>query len=188
MFETYNTSMKSNLITPRFIFIISAIFIVAISRLFPHIPNFTPLAAMALFGGAYLTDKRLAFIAPLLALLISDMAMQVMFGWGFHNTMIYVYIGFILTTFIGTMVQRSISVKSVAAGSIISSVLFFIITNYGVWAASGYQMGLAGLEATYLLGVPFFGPTLAGDLFFNGILFGAFYLAQVKFPALIKVK
>lgn len=180
--------MKTNTLTPRFIFIVSAIFIVAASRLFPHIPNFTPLAAMALFGGVYLSDKRLAFIVPLLALLISDIALQLLFGWGFHNTMIYVYIGFILTSFIGMLVKRNTSVLSVAAGSMISSILFFIITNFGVWAASGYQMGLAGLEATYMLGIPFFAPTLVGDLFFNGILFGAFYLAQIKFPALIKVK
>ncbi len=180
--------MKSKIITPLFIFITSAIFIVAASRLFPHIPNFTPLAAMALFGGVYLSDKRLAFIIPLLALFISDTALQLLFGWGFHNTMIYVYIGFILTSLIGMLVKRNVSIQSVAAGSIISSILFFIITNFGVWAASGFQMGIAGLETTYLLGVPFFSPTLAGDLFFNSILFGAFYLAQIKFPVLIKVK
>lgn len=180
--------MESKIITPRFIFITVAIFIVAASRLFPHIPNFTPLAAMALFGGVYLSDKRLAFIVPLLALFISDAALQLLFGWGFHNTMIYVYIGFILTSFIGMLVRRKISLLSVAAGSMISSILFFIITNFGVWAASGYQLGISGLETTYLLGIPFFAPTLIGDLFFNGVLFGAFYLAQIKFPVLVKAK
>lgn len=180
--------MESKIMTPRFIFIISAIFIVAASRLFPHIPNFTPLAAMALFGGVYLSDKRLAFIVPLLALFISDVALQLLFGWGFHNTMIYVYLGFILTSFIGILVKRNTSVLSVTAGSMISSILFFIITNFGVWAASGYQMGLAGLETTYMLGIPFFAPSLIGDLFFNGVLFGAFYLAQSKFPVLVKAK
>lgn len=175
---------------PRFIFITSAIFIVAASRLFPHLPNFTPLAAMALFGGIYLSDKRLAFIVPLLALFISDAALQLIFGseFGFHNTMIYVYIGFILTSLIGILVKRNVSVLSVAAGSMISSIIFFIVTNFGVWAAGGYQMGLTGLETTYLLGIPFFAPTILGDLFFNGILFGAFYLAQIKFPVLVKAK
>lgn len=173
---------------PRFIFITSAIFIVAASRLFPHIPNFTPLAAMALFGGVYLSDKRLAFIVPLLALFISDMALQLLFGWGFHNTMVYVYIGFILTSMIGILIKRNTSVLSVVAGSMIASILFFIITNFGVWAASGYQMGIAGLETTYLIGIPFFATSLIGDLFFNGVLFGAFYLAQIKFPVLVKAK
>lgn len=180
--------MKTKIFTPQFIFITSAIFIAAASRLFPHIPNFTPLAAMALFGGAYLSDKRLAFIVPLLAMFISDIGLQILFGWGFHNTMIYVYVGFVLISLIGMLVKRNVSMLSVAAGSTISSILFFVITNFGVWAASGFQMGIAGLETTYLLGVPYFAPTLAGDLFFNGILFGTFYLAQIKYPALLSIK
>ncbi len=180
--------MKLKLRTPRFIFITSAIFIVAASRLFPHIPNFTPLAAMALFGGAYLSDKRMAFIVPLLALFISDIALQLLFGWGFHNTMIYVYIGFIVTSLIGMLVKQNVTVQSVAAGSLVSSILFFIITNFGVWAANGFQMGIVGLETTYILGIPFFTPTVVGDLFFNALLFGSFYFAQIKYPVLVKAK
>jgi hypothetical protein len=180
--------MKLKLFTPRFIFITSAIFIVAASRLFPHIPNFTPLAAMALFGGAYLSDKRMAFIVPLLALFISDVALQLLFGWGFHNTMIYVYSGFIVTSLIGMLVKRNVTVQSIAAGSLISSILFFTITNFGVWAANGFQMGIIGLETTYILGIPYFAPTVAGDLFFNALLFGSFYFAQIKYPVLVKTK
>ena len=178
--------MKSKLFTPRIIFITSAILLAAVSRLFPHIPNFTPIAAMALFGGVYFTDKRLAFVIPLIAMFLSDAAIQLVYGWGFHNTMIYVYAGFILTSVIGMIVRRNVSILSIAAGSITASILFFIITNFGVWAASGFQMGIAGLNATYIMGIPFFAPTLVGDLFFNSILFGAFYLAQIKYPALIK--
>ena len=180
--------MKSKIFTPRFIFITSAILIAAVSRIFPHIPNFTPIAAMALFGGTYLSDKRLAIIVPLIAMFISDAALEVTTGWGFHNTMIYVYIGFVLTSLIGMRVRNNTSVLSVATASILSSVVFFTLTNFGVWAASGFQMGFAGLSTTYMLGIPFFGPTLAGDLFFNAILFGSFYFAQQKFPALIRVK
>lgn len=176
----------SKIFTPRFIFITSAILIAAISRLFPHIPNFTPIAAMALFGGVYFSDKRLALVIPLIAMLLSDIAMQVIFGWGFHNTMIYVYLGFILTSLIGMMVRRNVSFLSVTAGSILSSILFFIITNFGVWAAFGTEMGITGLYTTYLMGIPFFAPTLLGDLFFNGVLFGAFYFAQIKYPMLVK--
>ncbi|MES2590385.1 MAG: DUF6580 family putative transport protein [Bacteroidota bacterium] len=178
--------MKSKIFTPRFIFITSAILIAAVSRLFPHIPNFTPVAAMALFGGVNFSDKKMAFFIPLVAMFLSDVALQLMFGWGFHNTMIYVYIAFVLTSIIGMMVRRNVSVLSIGAASIISSVLFFIITNFGVWAASGYSMGLAGLNTTYLLGLPFFAPTLVGDLLFNGILFGSFYFVQTKYPVLVK--
>ena len=90
--------MKSKLFTPRFIFITSAIFIAAVSRLFPHIPNFTPIAAMALFGAVNFKDKRIAFIVPLVAMFISDCFLEITTGWGFHNTMAYVYASFILTS------------------------------------------------------------------------------------------
>lgn len=178
--------MKSKVLNPRFIFITSAIMVAAVSRLFPHIPNFTPIAAVALFGGAYFTDKRMAVIVPLIAMLITDVALELLTGWGFHDTMIYVYVAFVLTSVIGMFVGRNTSVLSIAGGSLASSVLFFIITNFGVWAASGFQAGIAGLNTTYLLGIPFFAPTVAGDLVFNALLFGAFYLAQVKYPSLVK--
>jgi hypothetical protein len=178
--------MKSKFFTPRFIFITTAILVAAVSRLFPHIPNFTPIAAMALFGGVYFSDKRLAILIPMVAMFLSDVALEMITGWGFHNTMIYVYAAFVLTTFIGMAVKRNTSILSVAAGAILSSVLFFIITNFGVWAASGFEFGVAGLGTTYLLGLPFFAPTVLGDLFFNAILFGAFYFAQTKYPTLAK--
>lgn len=178
--------MKLKSISPRFIFVSSAILLAAASRLFPHIPNFTPIASMALFGGVYFTDKRLAFVIPMLAMFLSDTAMELLTGQGFHNTMIYVYLGFALTSFIGLRIRNNVSVLSVASGSIISSVLFFVITNFGVWAQSGFQLGAAGLGTTYVMGIPFFAPTLLGDLFFSGILFGAFYVAQLKLPKLVK--
>ncbi len=180
--------MKSKLFTPQFIFVSSAVFIAAISRLLPHIDNFTPIAAMALFGGAYITNKRLAFIIPLLSMFVSDLALQLMFGWGFHNTIVYVYAAFALTTVIGLVIKNNITIKSVIAGSFISSVLFFMITNFGYWTATGFQFGITGLNAAYVAGLPFFRATMLGDLFYNTVLFGSFYLAQSKIPAFAKVK
>lgn len=180
--------MNMKFLSPRLIFVTSAIFVAAISRLFPHIPNFTPLAAMALFGGVYFSDKRLAIIIPLITMFLSDAALQLITGYGFHNTMIFVYVSFLLTSIIGMIVRSNITVLSVASGSILSSVLFFIITNFGYWASNSFQMGITGLSTSYIMGIPFFAPTLAGDLFFNTILFGAFYLAQVKFPTLVRAK
>lgn len=178
--------MKSLTTSPRFLFITTALFIAAISRLFPHIPNFTPIAAMALFGGVYFTDKRIAIIVPLILMFITDCLLELTTGWGFHNTLIYVYIGFILTSIIGIYIKRNPTVQALLIGSLLSSTLFFVITNLGVWAASGAQMGVSGLATTYILGIPFFAPTLIGDLFFNTILFGAFYVAERKLPMLIK--
>lgn len=174
------------ILTPRFIFITTAILVASISRLFPHIHNFTPIAAMALFGGVYLKDKRLAIIVPLLAMFLSDSILELTTGWGFHNTIGYVYASFILTSIIGLFVRPNTNVQTILAASVASSVLFFTITNFGVWASCGMVGGPAGLGTTYVLGIPFFAPTLLGDLFFNALLFGAFYLAQRRIPALIK--
>ena len=173
--------MISKNINARFIFITAAICVAAISRVFPHIPNFTPIAAMALFGGAYLKDKRLAFIVPMAAMLLSDLFI------GFHNTMIYVYAAFAFTTFIGLGLRKGVKVGTLFIASLASSVIFFLVTNFGVWAANGFQSGAIGMISTYVLGVPFFRMTLLGDLFYNTILFGAFYLAQLRFPKLAKI-
>jgi hypothetical protein len=178
----------TNKLSPRFIFIATAIFVAAVSRLFPHIPNFSPIAAMALFGAVYFENKVTAILIPLVTMLLSDIALELLTGWGFHNTIVYVYASFVLTSLIGLWVKRNTTVQTIAIGSVVSSVLFFIITNFGVWAAGGFAGGLAGLNLTYVMGLPFFGPTLAGDLFFNSILFGTFYLVQRKYPALIRIK
>jgi uncharacterized protein DUF6580 len=178
--------MKSKIFTPRFIFISTAILVAAASRLFPHIPNFTPIAAMALFGAVNFTDKRLAFIVPLITMILSDVALELTTGWGFHNTIIYVYAAFILTSAIGLYVRKHQNAGTILGASVLSSILFFIITNFGVWAANGTVGGAAGLGTTYVLGIPFFAPTLLGDIFFNAILFGAFFLAQRRIPALVK--
>lgn len=178
--------MKSTITTPRFAFLTIAILIAAMSRLFPHIPNFTPIAAIALFGGVNFKSKPLAFLVPLIAMFISDCMLQVTTGHGLHNTIIYVYASFALTTLIGLYVGKNANIKSIFTASLISSVLFFIITNFGCWASIGFQGGVAGLTAMYIGGIPFFGPTVLGDLFFNGILFGSLYLAQRRVPALVR--
>jgi hypothetical protein len=176
--------MRSTIATPRFLFLSIAILIAAMSRLFPHIPNFTPIAAIALFGGVNFKSKPMAFLVPLIAMFISDCCLQLTTGYGFHNTIGYVYASFALTTLLGMYVGKNASVRNIFTASLLSSVLFFIITNFGCWAAGGFQGGTAGLATTYVAGIPFFGPTLIGDLFFNGILFGSFYLAQRRLPAL----
>ena len=181
--------MQSKIFTPRFLFVTFAIVLAAISRILPHPPNFTPIAAMALFGGACFTDKRFAFIVPLLAMFISDCIL------GFHNTIIYVYASFVLITIIGIYIRHNAKAGNIILASLISSILFFAITNFGVWAAGGFAMGMKGLLSTYFIAIPFFNHsvfgsffanTIMGDLFYCGILFGSFYLAKAKFPKLAK--
>lgn len=179
--------MKSENNTPRFLFVLSAILLAAMSRLLPHPPNFTPISAIALFGGACFSDKRFAFVIPMLAMFLSDCII------GFHNTIIYVYASFIAITFIGFYLRNHAKAANIILASFISSILFFIVTNAGVWAAGGFQLGAGGLITTLLAGVPFYNNeilgsfflnTIVGDLFYTGLLFGSFYLVKNKFPSL----
>jgi len=148
------------------------ILVAALMRLLPHLPNFTPIAAMALFGGAYL-NKKYAFVIPLLAMFISDIFL------GFHQAMPYVYGSFILAGIIGMWLKNHKSTKNVICASLISSIIFFLITNFGVWAAGWYPKNLNGLFESYVMGIPFFKNTVLGDLIYTGVFFGGYELMKV---------
>mgnify|MGYP000566098264 FL=1 len=155
------------------------IFALAIFRLLPHLPNVSPVAAMALFGGAYFADKKLAFIVPFAALLLSDLLL------GLHNTMIFVYAGFALTVAIGFMIKDRVSVTNTAFAVLASSVLFFLLTNFGAWMTSPlYAKTAEGLMQAYAAGIPFFQNSLIGNLVFAAIIFGGYQLLQKNVTAL----
>ncbi len=141
-------------------------------RLLPHLPNFTPIAATALFGGTYL-NKKYAFIVPLVAMFLSDIFL------GFHGTMPYVYGSFILTGVIGLWLKNHKNARNIVGATLLSSVLFFLITNFGVWATGWYPKTLSGLMQSYTMGLPFFRNTVLGDLCYTGVFFGAYELAQL---------
>ena len=142
-------------------------------RLLPHMPNFTPIGAMALFGGAYL-DKRLAILLPLSAMIVSDLFI------GFYSpaVMLSVYGSFVLIGLIWVWLRKRKSPQNKLLASISSSVLFFLITNFAVWAAGSYSRGLDGLLASYIMGIPFFRGTFLGDFFYTGLFFGGYELAK----------
>jgi hypothetical protein len=143
------------------------------------IPNVSPITALALFSGAYLADRKLAILVPLVAMLIGDLVI------GLHNIMFFVYGAFILISLVGIFISSRICGHIVIAASLVSSVLFFLVTNLGVWAVSGlYPMTLDGLIACYTAAVPFFQLTLMGDLFFVGIMFGLFMLLERLLPTI----
>ncbi|UCB54276.1 MAG: hypothetical protein JSW45_10005 [Thiotrichales bacterium] len=155
------------------------IFTIAMFRLLPHPPNVSPVAAMALFGGAWFSDKRVAFLVPFLALLLSD------FLLGLHNTMVYVYAGFALTVVIGFWIGKNMKFGRIAIAVIASSLLFFMITNFGAWVTSGlYPMTAEGLLQAYVAGIPFLQNSLLGNAVFVTLLFGGFTLLQRNVPAL----
>jgi hypothetical protein len=163
----------------RLLAILIAIVVAATLRLAPHPPNFTPIGAMALFSGAYLIRRGLAFAVPLAAMLLSDAVL------GFHSGMPFVYGSVALIVLIGWLGLRRVSSLSVVAAALVSSVLFFVVTNFGTWAVSGmYPLTLAGLAACYIAAIPFFQNTVVGDLFYSGVLFGGFALLERAIPAI----
>ncbi len=166
---------------PRFVVLVFMILAAAASRLMPHPPNVASITAVALFGGAYLTDKRLALIVPLAALFFSDMIL------GFYSHMEIVYGSFVLVVCIGFWLEKNRSALRIAGAALASSVLFFVVTNFGVWALESlYPKTTAGLLACYVAAVPFFQHTLAGDALYTAVLFGAFALAEKLFPVLLE--
>ena len=146
--------------------IIAIIFALAMFRLLPHWPNVSPVAAMALFGGAYFGDKRLAFIVPFVALFVSDLIL------GLHNTMIFVYAGFAITVAIGFLLKNRVTVTNTAFAAVASSVLFFLLTNFGAWLTSGlYIKSAEGLMQAYVAAIPFFQNSLLGNLVYCVVIF-----------------
>ncbi|MEI7499408.1 MAG: DUF6580 family putative transport protein [Bacteroidota bacterium] len=183
--------MKYKSINPRFIVIFSVILVAALIRLLPHWPNFTPIAAMALFAGTYFDRKQYAFAIPIAAMFISDLVI------GLHANMPAVYVSFAITVLIGIAIRNKVNVGSVVLASFSSSVIFFLITNFASWVASPfYPQNATGLAECYIAGLMFFRDTtngfsfflndLLGTTFFSAVFYGAFFLAQMRFPVLDK--
>ena len=176
--------MKLNeIFTPKLIVIAFIILFAAVMRLVPHYPNFTPIAAIALFAGAHLGKRWLSYFVPLFALFISDLIL------GFHSFMIPVYLSFALVVLLGSGIGNKLRIPTILGASVASSLLFFLITNFAVWAMSPYYpQTFAGLMQSFTMAIPFFHTSLLGDLFYNTVFFGGFYLLQVRYPSLVSVK
>jgi len=137
-------------------------------RLLPHPPNITPMGGLFLVagsGGIGLGGS----VLPFGALLLSDVIL------GFHATMPYVYGSYLAVFILGMFLQRSSRLLSVGILSLISSVLFFAVTNFGSWMTSGmYPHTLDGLKTAYVLGLPFFRNSLIGDLIYSLLFFRSY--------------
>jgi hypothetical protein len=196
----------------RAILIFTLILLAAALRLAPHPWNFTPVGAIALFAGATVRDRRLAFMFPLLVMFATDAIM------GFNKLTPLVYASFLLSVLIGRHVvgarlsafqpvvvaglqpgqrakrdsgsQPGSATKAnkrvwpqIPAATLLGSLQFFLITNFGVWAfLNTYPRTGAGLAACYIAGIPYFWNTLAGDAVYSTLLFGAFALAERLAP------
>lgn len=145
----------------------------ALSRLVPHPPNFTVIGSLALFGGACFENSLAAYLVPLAAMILSDAVI------GFHRGMPVVYACFLLSTFLGRRMRGGRNIGLVAKMSFLSSVMFFVISNFWVWAGgSMYPHTAQGLVLCYTAAIPFFGNTLAGTMIYSAVLFAAADLAD----------
>jgi hypothetical protein len=140
-------------------------------RLVPHAANFAPVGAIALFGGAVLSP-RLAWWLPVAIMIISDLIL------GFHGTILFTWGGFMLVALLGMTLKEKSNWLRVPAGAIGGALIFYIVSNFGVWAEGKlYLHTLQGLIDCYIAGLPFLKTSLLADLFFSGALFGAYHLA-----------
>ena len=164
----------------------------ALARLLPHAYNFTPLGAIALFGAAYFPKKKWAFIVPVLALWLSDLVLNnVMYaayydGFTFFTSgFLYVYGSFAMIVILGITLLKKVTLPRVIGGALGASILFFVVSNFGVWLSSPlYPNTIEGLIMCYTAAIPFFHYTLAGNIIYCGVLFGGYEYLRYKSPEL----
>ena len=166
------------------------IFVAALTRVIPHPPNFSPIEAVALFGGAYFAKRHWALLVPLAAMFASDLVLGLVKGglyWGYFASAGYllVYAAIALSTLVGFGLRGKVRAGRVLAYSLAGSLLFFAVTNFGAWLSDPmYPKTAAGLAAAYVAGVPFFQWTVLGTLFYAALLFGGFELLRQRNQAL----
>jgi hypothetical protein len=154
--------------------------LVTVARAMPHAADFVPVVASALFAGMVFRSRILALLVPVAAMLLSDLVV----GWHDWRVMIVVYAALIVPALLGLWGRRHRGAVVLLPLALGSSLIFFIASNFAVWAFSGmYAHDLDGLVRCYLMALPFLRDTLTGDVLWTAALFGAWWLAQVISPA-----
>lgn len=178
------------MLKPRITVLTSMVLAAAASRLIPHPPNFTPMIALALFGGTYFTDKRTAYLVPLAAMILSDIGLSFLKSYEFFTTMrVAIYGCFALITALGFLLRHNLKLVNIVVASLAGSTIFFIISNFAVWVEGNlYPMNMSGLVECYIAAIPFFKNMLLSSLLYSGILFGSFEFAKHKVPALAEAR
>ena len=170
------------------ILLLGLLIFAAVSRIVPHPPNFTALGAMALFGGAYLSNRILGILLPLGALWVSDIILNNFVYSDYYSGFvlfspnhIWIYFSFITIAVMSRFLLKKVNAKSVGLSSLFASIIFFSLSNFGVWIQGAiYPVSVSGWIACYIAALPFFGWTLIGNAFYCSILFGSFELASNK--------
>jgi hypothetical protein len=146
----------------------------AVSRLLPHPPNFSPVGGMSLFAGARVRGWQ-AYLVPLLLMAVTDPILSRAVGFpAYSYWTLAIYASFLINVWIGRRILRNrISPSRFAGAVLLGSVQFFLITNFAWFQISGmYSLNWAGVVASYVAALPFFGWTLAGDFVYAGAFFG----------------
>ncbi len=144
-------------------------------RLIPHVPNFAPLAAVALFSGVYF-NKKYGWLLPLGIYVLSDLII------GLHNTVIFTWSSILIIYFLGRSLQRKKTVISTFLYTLVSSVIFFVVTNFGVWLMGWYPPTLEGLVQCFIYALPFFRMSLVSNFVYVIVFFGVYeyFLSKSK--------
>ena len=154
----------------KILFITLFIIVAALMRLIPHPPNFVPITAIAIFAGVKFNNIKIAYTIPISIMLISDLFI------GFYSISLFVYLAFILIITYSSFIKKY-SLKNI----ILSSVMFFVITNFGVWLMGGYPKSIEGLVLCYTMAIPFFTNSIIADLFFSAILYYGFEQIEKRY-------
>jgi hypothetical protein len=161
-------SQKENLLY-RTILALALILIAAALRIAPHPWNFTPVGAMALFSGALIKDRRLAFLFPLLTLFLGDIFI------GLYKILPIIYASFLINVAIGLWLRDRRTISRISLATVLGAIQFFLVSNFAFWQFMGtYPHNPSGLFSCYFAAIPFFWNTLAGDMVYVALLFGSF--------------
>lgn len=158
---------------------LALILLAAALRIAPHPWNFTPVGAMALFSGALIKDRRLAFLFPLLTLFLGDVFT------GLYKILPIIYASFLINVAIGFWLRDHRTVARISIATLLGAIQFFLVSNFAFWRfMDSYPHNSSGLLACYVAAIPLFWNTLAGDAVYAALLFGAYALAERFLPAL----
>jgi len=159
------------------------------TNLFAFPWKLSPVAAICLFGGAHFATRRAAFLVPLVAMLLSDLAVGLLMhnmAFAFYKEMIFVYACFAFTIGMGIWLRRyRENYPVIASAALLSEVVFFLVTNFGTWYFSNgyYPPTAAGLVDCYIAAIPFINRSLLSMMLYGTILFGSYAWAERRYPA-----
>ena len=147
----------------------------AVARLLPHPPNFAPVGATSLFAGARLPRWQ-AYLVPLALMAVTDPILSPLYGFHpYSRYLIFTYLSFLISVWLGRRLRNTESVSRIAAVTVLNSIQFFLVTNFGSWLwFQTYPRTAAGLADCYVAAIPFFGWTLASDVLYTAVLFGLY--------------